>query len=39
MATQIFDLYTLLPDTSTLSYSSSFLVGIIASLSTCLAIT
>ena len=39
MATQIFDLYTLLPDTSTLSYSSAFLVGIIASLSTCLAIT
>ncbi|MFK7779577.1 MAG: sulfite exporter TauE/SafE family protein [Candidatus Gracilibacteria bacterium] len=39
MVTQIFDLYSFLPDTSTLSYGSAFLVGIIASVSTCLAIT
>lgn len=39
MFTQIFDLYRFLPDTSSLSYSSAFLVWIIASLSTCLAIT
>ena len=39
MATKLFDLNSLLPDTSSLSYSSAFLVWIIASLSTCLAIT
>lgn len=37
--TKLFDLYSFLPDTSTLSYSSAFLVWVIASVSTCLAIT
>lgn len=36
---QFFDLYKYIPDTSTLSYSGAFLVWIIASISTCLAIT
>ncbi|USN58147.1 MAG: hypothetical protein H6767_07605 [Candidatus Peribacteria bacterium] len=35
----IFDLNRYIPDINTLSYSSAFLVGIIASISTCLAIT
>jgi len=39
MTTKIFDLYSYLPDTSSMSYSSAFLVWIIASVSTCLAIT
>lgn len=39
MFTALFDLYKFLPDTSTLSYSSAFLVWIIASVSSCLAIT
>ena len=39
MFTQIFDLYSYLPDTSSMNYSSAFLVWIIASVSTCLAIT
>lgn len=39
MLTKAFDLYSFIPDTSTLSYSSAFLVWIIASVSTCLAIT
>ncbi len=34
----LFDLYKYIPDTSTLSYSWSFLIWIIASLSTCLAL-
>ncbi len=37
--TKLFNLYSFLPDISTLSYSSAFLVWIIASISTCLAIT
>ena len=36
---QLFDLYKYIPDTSTLSYTGAFLVWIIASVSTCLAIT
>lgn len=36
---QFFDLYKYIPDTNTLSYSGAFLVWIIASLSSCLAIT
>ena len=36
---QLFDLYKYVPDTNTLSYSGAFLVWIIASISTCLAIT
>ena len=39
MITQMFDLYSYFPDTSSMSYSSAFLVWIIASVSTCLAIT
>ncbi len=39
IASYIFDIYQYIPDTSTLSYSWAFLVWIIASLSTCLAIT
>lgn len=39
ITTQIFDLSTYLPDTSSLSYFSAFLIWIIASVSTCLAIT
>ncbi|MDD5769909.1 MAG: sulfite exporter TauE/SafE family protein [Candidatus Gracilibacteria bacterium] len=39
MLSKIFNLYSLIPNTSTLSYSSAFLIGIVASLSTCLAIT
>lgn len=39
MLSQLFDLYSFIPDTSTLSYSSAFLIWIIASVSTCLAIT
>ncbi|MDD2870971.1 MAG: sulfite exporter TauE/SafE family protein [Candidatus Gracilibacteria bacterium] len=35
----LFDLNGYLPDTSTMSYSGAFLVGLIASVSTCLAIT
>ncbi|MDP2091090.1 MAG: sulfite exporter TauE/SafE family protein [Candidatus Gracilibacteria bacterium] len=35
----LFDLNKYIPDTSTLSYSGALLVGIIASVSTCLAIT
>lgn len=36
---QFFDLNAYLPDTSNLSYAGAFLIGVIASLSTCLAIT
>jgi sulfite exporter TauE/SafE len=39
MLSKIFDLYKYIPDTNTLSFSGAFLVWIIASLSTCLAIT
>lgn len=39
MLSKIFNLYSLIPNTSTLSYSSAFLIWIVASLSTCLAIT
>lgn len=39
MTTKIFDLYSYLPETTSMSYSSAFLVWVIASISTCLAIT
>lgn len=39
MFSSLFDIAKFLPNTSTLSYSGAFLVGLIASVSTCLAIT
>ncbi len=39
LASQLFDIYTLIPDTSSVNYFSAILIWIIASFSTCLAIT
>jgi sulfite exporter TauE/SafE len=39
LASQLFDLYAYIPDTSSVNYFSAILIWIIASFSTCLAIT